>query len=150
VVCVKHSDSCLHVIVNEFGDIDLGACVWCKARSVCCSTVQRRGRGGASKAKAKDAEEPKDKRKVSEVESEESEVESEESEVESEESEVESEESEVEPLAKKVKSSNSIIEHSEEEWEECCDVCPRYQYVIHSTSEYTRYLSTLYPVAVRA
>jgi hypothetical protein len=83
--------------VNDYGDIDLGACVWCKARLVGCSTVQRRGCVGASKAKVKDAVEPKEiKRKASEVDS---------------------EESEEEPLAKKFK-LNSIIEDSEEEeWE---------------------------------
>jgi hypothetical protein len=83
--------------VNDFGDIDLGACVWCKARSVACSTAQRRRRGGPSKPKAKEAEVPEEnKQKVSEVES---------------------EDSEEEPLAKKFK-SKSVIEDSEEEWEE--------------------------------
>jgi hypothetical protein len=86
-------DSCLHVIVNNFGDIDLGACVWCKARSVACSTAQRRGR--RSKAKAK--EEPKQKRKASEMGSEASEGEA--------------------TLLKKTK-SRSVVEDSEEEWEE--------------------------------
>jgi hypothetical protein len=38
-VCKKRSDSCLCVIMDDFGDIDLGACVWCKARSVGCSTA---------------------------------------------------------------------------------------------------------------
>jgi hypothetical protein len=90
-------DSCLRVVVNDFGDIDLGACVWCKARSVACSTAQRQRRVGASKAKAKDAEVPKEvKRKASEVES---------------------EDSEEEPLGKKFR-SKSIIEDSEEEEEE--------------------------------
>jgi hypothetical protein len=92
--CTKRGDSCLRVVVNDFGDIDLGACVWCKARSVACSTVQRGGR--TSKAKVKTAEDPKDKRNVSEMDS---------------------EESEEELLAKKFK-SNSVIEESEEEWEE--------------------------------
>jgi hypothetical protein len=95
VACAKRRDSCLRVVVNDFGNINLGACVWCKARSVGCSTAQRRGRGGASKAKVKDAEEPKDKRKASEVDSEESEEES---------------------LAKNVK-LNSVSEEEWEEWE---------------------------------
>jgi uncharacterized protein YukE len=59
-----------------------------------CSTVQRRWRGGASKAK--DEEDPKGKHKVSEVES---------------------EDSEEKPLAKKFK-SRSVLEECEEEWEE--------------------------------
>jgi hypothetical protein len=97
VACAKRGDSCLCVVVNDFGDIDLGACVWCKARSVACSTAQRRRRGGPSKAKPKEAEVPKEiKRKVSEVES---------------------EDSEEDPLAKKYKLRRAIGER-EEEWEE--------------------------------
>jgi hypothetical protein len=92
--CMKRGDSCLRVVVNDFGDIDLGACVWCKACSVGCSTAQRRGR----QAKAKGTEEAKDgKRKASEVDSEVSEGEA--------------------PSPKKAK-SRSVIEDSEEEWEE--------------------------------
>jgi hypothetical protein len=91
-VCKKCSDSCLRVVIDDFGNIDLGACMWCKARSVGCSTVQRRCRSGVSKAKAKGDEEPKGgKRKASEVGSEGSE--------------------DKEPLAKKVK-SHSVIEDS--------------------------------------
>jgi uncharacterized protein YoxC len=93
--CKKRGDSCLRVVVDDFGDVDLGACVWCKARSVGCSTAQRRGRGRPSKAKAK--EEPKQKRKASEMESESSEGE--------------------EPSPKKAR-SESVAVHSEEEWEE--------------------------------
>jgi hypothetical protein len=52
--CRKRSDSCLRVVVDDFGDLDLGACVWCKARSVGCSTAQRHGQGRPSKAKAKE------------------------------------------------------------------------------------------------
>jgi hypothetical protein len=60
-----------------------------------CSTVQRRGQGRPSKEKVK--EEPKQKRKVSGIDSEASEGEK--------------------PLSKKAK-SRSIIEDSQEEWEE--------------------------------
>jgi hypothetical protein len=95
MACKKHSDSCLRVIVNDFGDIDLGACIWCKARSVGCSTAQRRGRGGVTQAK--DEEDPTGKRKASDIESEASNNE--------------------EPSPKKVK-LRSVIEDSEEEWEE--------------------------------
>jgi hypothetical protein len=91
--CTKHGDSCLPVVVNDFGDINLGACVWCKARAVGCNTAQRRGR----QAKAKVAEEPKDnKRKASKADSGASKAEG--------------------PSPKKVK-SRSVIEESEEEWE---------------------------------
>jgi hypothetical protein len=92
--CKKRGDSCLRVVVDDFGDVDLGACVWCKARSVRCSTAQIRGR----QAKAKGAESTKGgKRKASEVDSEASEGEK--------------------PMAKKAKSA-SIVEESEEEFEE--------------------------------
>jgi hypothetical protein len=92
--CRKRGDSCLRVVVDDFGDVDLGACVWCKARSVRCSTAQRRGR----QANAKETEEAKDgKRKASEVNSEASEGEG--------------------PSPKKAKSM-SVVEESEEEWEE--------------------------------
>jgi hypothetical protein len=37
--CKKCGDSCLHVVIDDFGDID--ACVWCKARLVGCSIAQR-------------------------------------------------------------------------------------------------------------
>jgi hypothetical protein len=100
--CKKHGDSCLCVVVDDFGDIDLGACVWCKAHSVSCSTAQRQGRGGVSKAKAKADEEPKEgKRKASEVK------------------QSEDDDGE-EPLAKRVK-SQSVMEDSEEEWEHILD-----------------------------
>jgi hypothetical protein len=92
-VCTKRGNSCLRVVVNDYGDIDLGACVWCKARSVGCNTAQRRGR----RAKVKVAKEPKDsKRKASEVDSGATEAKG--------------------PSPKKVK-SRSVIEDSEEEWE---------------------------------
>jgi hypothetical protein len=97
VACKKRGDSCLHVVLDDFGNINLGACVWCKAQSVGCSTAQRHRRGGVSKAKARLEESKGGKRKMSEVE-------------ESEDSEGE------EPLAKKTK-SRSVIEDSDEEWE---------------------------------
>jgi uncharacterized protein YoxC len=92
--CKKRGDSCLRIVVDDFGNVDLGACVWCKARSVRCSTAQLRGR----QAKAKGAEGTKGgKRKASEVDSEASEGER--------------------PLPKKAKLV-SVVEESEEEWEE--------------------------------
>jgi hypothetical protein len=105
-VCKKRGDSCLRVVINDFADIDLGACVWCKARSVGCSTAQCRGRGGVGKAKAKDEEDPKRKRKASEIDSKASEGKA--------------------PSPKKVK-SRSVIEDSEEEWEGIEDKgdCPK-------------------------
>jgi hypothetical protein len=84
--CKKCGDSCLRVI-------DLGPCVWCKARSVGCSTAQRHHRGGVSKARKEDKAKS-GKQKMSEIEG--------------------SEDSEGEgPSSKKVK-SRSVIEDSDE------------------------------------
>jgi hypothetical protein len=94
LACKKRGDSCLRIIVNDLGNIDLGACVWCKARSVGCSTAQCQGR--QVKAKTNGEEGPKGKRKASVLDSEASEGE--------------------EPSAKKMR-SRSVIEDSEEEWE---------------------------------
>jgi hypothetical protein len=69
MACKKRGDSCFQVVMDNFGDIDLGACIWCKTRAVGCSTALRRHRGGKSKAKVDDDEEPKGgKSKLSEVE----------------------------------------------------------------------------------
>jgi hypothetical protein len=95
VACRKHGDSCLCVVVDDFGGVDLGACVWCKTQSVGCSTAQCRCRGGVSKAKVKSEGSKGGKQKACEVE--------------------ESEEREGEgPSSKKVE-SHSVIEDSGEE-----------------------------------
>ena len=46
-MCVKRKNTCLHQVIDTYGDIDLGACVWCQERSVRCSIAQR-GRAGKS------------------------------------------------------------------------------------------------------
>jgi hypothetical protein len=35
--CVKRGNTCLRKVVDLYGDIDLGACVWCGLWSVKCS-----------------------------------------------------------------------------------------------------------------
>jgi hypothetical protein len=66
VLCRKCGSSCLCVVVNDFGDVDLGACMWCRTWSVGCSITLHRCQGAVSKARTEDM--PKSgKRKVSEV-----------------------------------------------------------------------------------
>lgn len=94
--CRKRGDSCLRVVVSDHGDVDLGACVWCRTRAVGCSTAQRHRRVGARKSKV-ESEPKSDKRKRSEVE------------------DSEDDEGE-EPSSKRVK-SRSVIEDSDgEDW----------------------------------
>ena len=47
MTCVKRKNTCLRWVIDIYGDIDLGACVWCQERSVRCSIAQR-GQGGKS------------------------------------------------------------------------------------------------------
>ena len=39
-MCIKRKNTCLHWIVDTYGNIDLGACIWCQERSVWCSIAQ--------------------------------------------------------------------------------------------------------------
>ena len=45
--CVKCKNTCLRQVIDIYGDVDLGACVWCQERSVQCSIAQQ-GRAGKS------------------------------------------------------------------------------------------------------
>ena len=47
MMCVKQTNTCLRRVINMYGDVDLGACVWCQECSVRCSIAQR-GRAGKS------------------------------------------------------------------------------------------------------
>ena len=38
--CVKRKNTCLHWVIDVYGDVDLGACIWCQERSVRCSIAQ--------------------------------------------------------------------------------------------------------------
>jgi hypothetical protein len=68
-VCRKRGDSRLRVIVDDLGNVDLGACMWCKTHSVGCSTTLHHHQGGKGKAKAKaDKESRGSKQTASEVE----------------------------------------------------------------------------------
>ena len=40
VTCVKQKNMCLHRVIDVYGDVDLGACVWCQERSVQYSIAQ--------------------------------------------------------------------------------------------------------------
>ena len=42
VTCVKRSNTCLRRVIDAYGDVDLGACVWCQEQSVRCSIAQDR------------------------------------------------------------------------------------------------------------
>ena len=59
-MCVKQGNTCLHWIVDTYGNIDLGACVWCQERSVQCSIAQQ-GHGKSSGEKRKRSEKGKEK-----------------------------------------------------------------------------------------
>jgi hypothetical protein len=60
--CIKRGDTCLRKIVSVYGDVDLGACVWCQERSVRCSIAQRgKARRQSSGEKRKRSEKGKEK-----------------------------------------------------------------------------------------
>src|SRR3979490_10977 len=48
----KRGNTCLRRVIDLYGDVDLGACVWCSVRGVGCSIKQRvRGARGAGSPK---------------------------------------------------------------------------------------------------
>jgi hypothetical protein len=51
--CVKRKNTCLRRVIDVYGDVDLGACVWCQERSVRCSIAQRGRVGKTSGEKRK-------------------------------------------------------------------------------------------------
>ena len=61
MTCIKRKNTCLRWIVDTYGDIDLGACVWCQERSVWCSIAQRGRAGKSSGEKRKRSEKGKEK-----------------------------------------------------------------------------------------
>ena len=46
-MCVKRRNMCLCRVIDIYGNVDLGACVWCQEQSVQCSIAQQ-GRAGKS------------------------------------------------------------------------------------------------------
>src|SRR3979490_1792006 len=63
--CKKRGNTCLHWVIDLYGDVDRGACVWCSVRGVGCSIKQQvRGTRGAGSPKKSLG---KGKRKASEV-----------------------------------------------------------------------------------
>src|SRR3979490_2406418 len=63
--CKKRGNTCLRRVIDLYGDVDRGACVWCSVRGVGCSIKQQvRGARGAGSPKKSSG---KGKRKASEV-----------------------------------------------------------------------------------
>ena len=60
-MCVKRSNMCLRRVIDVYGDVDLGACVWCQERSVWCSIAQQGWAGKTSGEKRKRSEKGKEK-----------------------------------------------------------------------------------------
>ena len=61
MTCIKQKNTCLHRIIDTYGNIDLGACVWCQEQSVWCSIAQRGQVGKSSGEKRKRSEKGKEK-----------------------------------------------------------------------------------------
>ena len=59
--CVKRTNTCLRRVIDMYGDVDLGACVWCQEQSVRCSIAQRGRAGKTSGKKRKRSEKGKEK-----------------------------------------------------------------------------------------
>ena len=59
--CVKRTNTCLHRVINTYGDVNLRACVWCQERSVRCSIAQRGQAGKSLGEKRKRSEKGKEK-----------------------------------------------------------------------------------------
>ena len=60
-MCVKQKNTCLRWVIDVYGNVDLGACVWCQERSVLCSIAQRGQAGRTSGEKRKRSEKGKEK-----------------------------------------------------------------------------------------
>ena len=58
--CVKRRNTCLHQVIDVYGDVDLGACIWCQEQSVRCSIAQRGRVGKTSGEKRKRSEKGKE------------------------------------------------------------------------------------------
>ena len=59
--CMKRKNTCLRQVIDVYGDVDLGACVWCQECSVRCSIAQRGRVGKTSGKKRKRSEKGKEK-----------------------------------------------------------------------------------------
>ena len=60
-MCVKRKNTCLRWVIDVYGDVDLGACVWCQERSVRCSIAQQGQVGKTLGEKRKRSEKGKEK-----------------------------------------------------------------------------------------
>ena len=61
MTCIKRKNTCLHWVIDMYGDVDLGACIWCQERSMQCSIAQRGHVGKGSSEKRKRSEKGKEK-----------------------------------------------------------------------------------------
>ena len=61
MTCIKRKNTCLCQIVDTYGNINLGACVWCQERSVRCSIAQQGHAGKGLREKRKRSEKGKEK-----------------------------------------------------------------------------------------
>ena len=59
--CIKRKNMCLCRVIDMYGDVKLGACIWCQERSVWCSIAQRGQVGKGSGEKRKRSEKGKEK-----------------------------------------------------------------------------------------
>ena len=60
-MCIKRTNTCLCRVINTYGNVDLGACVWCQEQSVQCLIAQRGQVGKSSGEKRKRSEKGKEK-----------------------------------------------------------------------------------------
>ena len=59
--CIKRKNTCLRQVIDTYGDVDLGACVWCQEQSVQCSIAQQGRAGKDSGEKRNRSEKGKEK-----------------------------------------------------------------------------------------
>ena len=60
-MCVKRTNTCLRRVIDTYGNVDLGACIWCQECSVWCSIAQQGRAGKSSGEKRKRSEKGKEK-----------------------------------------------------------------------------------------
>ena len=61
MTCIKRKNICLRQVIDMYGNVDLGACVWCQERSVWCSIAQQGWAGKSLGEKRKRSEKGKEK-----------------------------------------------------------------------------------------
>ena len=61
MTCIKRKNTSFHWVIDMYGDVNLGACIWCQEQSVQCSIAQRGRVGKGSGEKRKRSEKGKEK-----------------------------------------------------------------------------------------